>query len=411
MKKSFGFTIEKRLPKGGGRAGTITTPHGTIQTPAFIVVGTKATVKAVTVDQVQALGAQAILANTYHLYLRPGSDILRQAGGLGNFMRYSGPTFTDSGGFQAFSLGAAFQEEGTGRRGVSKVRRAGDEAAVVPAPAETTFSSRRAKITEDGVTFFSHIDGSQHLFTPESSMAIQHDIGADIMFAFDECTSPHEPYEYQKEALARTHRWAERSLAAHAQGVSSTGQPQALYGVVQGGRFEDLRQESARTLGAMPFDGFGIGGSFDKDDIGTAVSWVNALLPEGKPRHLLGIGEPVDMVLAVEQGIDTFDCVLPTRLARNGTLYTRTGRINILNAEHRTAFEPIEKGCTCAVCAGGYTRAYLSHLFRADEMLGATLASIHNVTFLVGLVAEMRQHILNDTFAQFKTEFLAGYKG
>lgn len=243
-------------------------------------------------------------------------------------------------------------------------------------------------------------------------MEIQHNLGADIIFAFDECTSPAAPYEYQKEAMDRTHRWARRSLDKHNELLlrdsASSPHKSALFGVVQGGRHKDLREESARTLGAMDFDGYGIGGSFDKDDMGTAVGWVNAVLPEDKPRHLLGIGEPVDLFGAVENGCDLFDCVAPTRTGRNGAVHTHDGRINLLNARFVRDFAPIDSECDCYTCKN-YTRAYLAHLFRSDEMLAATLASIHNLRFLIRLVDQMREAILDGTFEKLKTNFLARY--
>ncbi len=389
------FSIEKELGNGRGRVGTIDTMHGSIQTPAFIVVGTKATVKALTPEQVSNLGAQAVLANTYHLYLQPGDARLAKAGGLHNFMNWHGPTFTDSGGFQAFSLGAAFNNNASKIADRNTEVGRGDEEQV----------EKFAKVTEEGVEFKSIIDGSTHFFTPEKSMEIQHNIGADIIFAFDECTSPHASYEYQKEAMDRTHRWAQRSLEYH---QKNNGASQALFGIVQGGRYEDLRKESAKTIGAMDFDGFGIGGSFDKEDIYTAVGWVNDVLPKGKPRHLLGIGEPTDLFGGIENGIDTFDCVTPTRIARNGSLYTRNGKINILNAKYTEDFTKVDSECSCYTCTH-YTSAYLSHLFRAKEMLAATLASIHNLYFIVNLVKEIRQSMLEGTFFEFKTKFLSAY--
>ena len=411
----FSFEINKRLdaqPDSGiaglGRAGTITTPHGTIETPAFVVVGTKATVKSLTPEMVAALGAQVVLANTYHLYLEPGEAILKKAGGLGKFMNWTGPTFTDSGGFQVFSLGAAF-----GKNGVSKVAKGEAVESASDARGANGESTEEvgslAKITEDGVEFKSYKDGSVHFFTPERSMEIQQAIGADIMFAFDECTSPTDSHEYQKRALDRTHRWAARSLAAHdkvGRLSSATGLRQALYGVVQGGRFEDLRKESARVLGEMDFDGYGIGGSFTKNDIGTAVNWVNSQLPEGKPRHLLGIGEPEDLFLAIENGCDTFDCVAPTRLARTGALYTKKeGRINIMNAVHMEDFTPLDPSCSCYTCSK-YTRAYLAHLYRSKEIQAYILGSIHNVHFIVRLVDRIRASIYDGTYAALKADWL-----
>lgn len=401
----FKFEIEKKLEGTLGRAGVIHTPHGDIQTPAFIPVGTKATVKALTVEQVKDLGSQAVLANTYHLYLEPGEDLVAKHGGFAKMMHWQGPTFTDSGGFQVFSLGAAYGE------GVSKVATNESLAAKIAESKDEQKIERqtKVKIDEEGVDFQSVIDGSWHRFTPERSMQIQHALGADIFFAFDECTSPLAPHEYQKKAIDRTHRWAKRSLDEHIKlGVSNaTGLQQALFGVVQGGSFEDLRRESARTLGAMDFDGFGIGGSFTKDDIGTAVRWVCEELPEGKPRHLLGIGEPIDFFYGIENGIDTFDCVSPTRVARNGAAYTFDGRINLKNKEYVEDMSSIEP--ELANYTSTFTRSYIAHLLRSNEMLAATLISIHNLHFVVTLVANIRQSILDGTYAQFKEQFLNRY--
>lgn len=401
----FKFEIEKKLEGTLGRTGTIHTPHGDIQTPAFIPVGTKATVKALTVEQVQDLGAQAVLANTYHLYLEPGEGLVEKHGGFAKMMHWNGPTFTDSGGFQVFSLGAAFGE------GVSKVATTESLAAKIAEQQEESTAERKTKvrIDEDGVDFQSVIDGSWHRFTPERSMQIQHQLGADIFFAFDECTSPLAPYNYQKKAIDRTHRWAKRSLDEHQKlGVSSaTGCMQALFGVVQGGAFEDLRRESARVLGAMDFDGYGIGGSFTKDDIGTAVRWVNEELPDSKPRHLLGIGEPIDFFYGVENGIDTFDCVSPTRIARNGAAYTFDGRINLHNAKYIDDMLPIEPMLTNY--SSVFTRSYIAHLLRANEMLAATLLSIHNLHFIVSLVSGIRASILNGTYSEYKERILSRY--
>ena len=401
----FKFEIEKKLEGTLGRVGTIYTPHGSIQTPAFIPVGTKATVKALTVEQVKELGAQAVLANTYHLYLEPGEALVQKHGGFAKMMHWDGPTFTDSGGFQVFSLGAAFGE------GVSKVATTESLAAKIAESKEGQKSEResKVKIDEEGVDFQSVINGSWHRFTPEKSMQIQHALGADIFFAFDECTSPLAPHDYQKKAIDRTHRWAKRSLDEHVKlGVSqATNAQQALFGVVQGGSYEDLRRESARTLGAMDFDGYGIGGSFTKDDIGTAVRWVCEELPEGKPRHLLGIGEPIDFFYGVENGIDTFDCVSPTRVARNGAAYTFDGRINLHNAQYvedMLSIEPELNNYTSS-----FTRSYIAHLLRANEMLAATLISIHNLHFIVGLVARIRASMLDGTYFEFKKSFLKRY--
>lgn len=388
------FSIEKKIEGTLARAGEIVTPNGVIKTPAFVTVGTKATVKALTAEQIRSLGAQVVLANTYHLYLQPGADIVAKAGGFGKFMDWYGPTMTDSGGFQAFSLGAAF---GTA---VSKVA-TGNEVSDVSAT-----KGQLAQVTDEGVTFKSHLDGSKHLFTPESSMEAQWKIGADMIFAFDECTSPSAPYEYQEKSLARTYAWAKRCIDAHE--ALDTQKVQALFGVVQGGRFQDLREQAARDLGALPFDGYGIGGSFTKDDIGTAVGWVNAILPEDKPRHLLGIGEPIDLFEGVLAGCDLFDCIAPTRMGRHGTLHTKDGRINIRNAKFVDDFSKIEDDCTCYTCTH-HTRAYLAHLFRGEEMTAATLASIHNLHFILRLVENIRESILNDTFFSYKKEFVERY--
>ncbi|MFC1775663.1 tRNA guanosine(34) transglycosylase Tgt [Patescibacteria group bacterium] len=395
--KPIKFNIEKKMEGALGRVGVLETPHGSIETPAFVTVGTKATVKALTPEEVSELGAQVVLANTYHLYLQPGDEILRDAGGLHKFMNWSGPTMTDSGGFQAFSLGAAF---GTN---VSKIAKEGEDV-VREAGAE---ECKLAEVDEDGVTFKSHVDGSKHKFTPEKSIEIQHNIGADMIFAFDECTAPTATHEYQREAMERTHRWAKRSLDAH-KNNSDAASKQGLFGIVQGGRFEDLRKESAEFISKLDFDGFGIGGPFNKEDMGTAVGWVNKILPEDKPRHLLGIGEPLDLFMGVENGCDLFDCVAPTRMARNGTLHTSDGRINMLNAKFVNDFTPIDSECECYTCKN-YTRAYIAHLFRAKEMLASTLASIHNLYFIVNLVKKIRQSILDERFGEYKEEFLTKY--
>lgn len=402
MKKPLKFTIEQKLPGTLARAGVLETAHGTIQTPAFVTVGTKATVKSLTPEQVKSLGAQVVLANTYHLYLQPGEKLMREAGGLHKFMNWSGPTMTDSGGFQVFSLGAAF---GTKVGKLAKTPQG--EATVQDEVLEDDKAGKLAKIDEDGVTFKSYKDGSEHRFTPERSIEIQQAIGADMIFVFDECTSPAALYEYQKQAMDRTHRWAKRSLDAHHANVEAA-EKQGLFGIVQGGRHRDLREESARVLAGMDFDGYGIGGSFDKEDMYTAVGWVNSILPEGKPRHLLGIGEPIDLFGAVENGCDLFDCVAPTRMARNGGLHTLDGRINMFNAKFINDFTPIDSECDCYTCKN-YTRAYLSHLFRSDEMLAATLASIHNLRFLIALVEKMRTALIAGNFIELKNSFIERY--
>lgn len=399
MTDRFSYEIEKK-GKGLARAGVIHTPHGDIHTPAFLVVGTQATVKGVSMPELAPIKPEGLLANAYHLYLDPGHELVAKAGGVGSMMGWQGPTMTDSGGFQVFSLGSAFGNS------VSKVAKGDTGGKEVSALTEK--GGKFVKIDEEGVTFTSHRDGSTHRFTPERSMEIQRAIGADIIVAFDECTSPTEKEEYQKSAMERTHRWAERCVDAHAKG--GTKGKQALYGVVQGGQFKHLREESARTLGAMDFEGYAIGGSFTKEDIATAVGWVDSILPEDKPRHLLGIGEPEDMFLGVEQGIDTFDCVIPTRMGRHGQVFTKSGKVNLNNSKFRESLEPIEKDCTCYTCSFA-TCAYLSHLYRTGESLAGTLASIHNIHFLVSLVRNIRTALLDDKFGEYKQSFLSTYQG
>lgn len=394
------FKIAKKIPGALGRAGELVTPHGTILTPSFVAVGTKGTVKAMTPEMLEDIGIQVVLANTYHLYLQPGDEIIQKAGGFPAMMGWKGPSMTDSGGFQVFSLGAAYG------KGISKVTQVTDPSLLLTERSDELDKPKLATVGNDGVSFKSHIDGSVHYLTPERSIEIQHNLGADIIFAFDECTSPIEPYQYQVESLERTHAWARRSLAFHKSKPIS--EHQALFGIVQGGRYEDLRKASAKAISDMDFDGFGIGGSFAKEDMSTAVRWVNEVLPEDKPRHLLGIGEPLDLFTGVENGVDLFDCVAPTRIARNASLYTKEGKINLLNAQYVADFTPVESDCGCYTCKN-YTKAYLSHLFRAKEMLGATLASIHNLYFIHHLVADMRTAILKDRFAEFRDGFLKRY--
>lgn len=396
----FSYTVTHRL--GGGklaRAGVIMTPHGQINTPAFVAVGTKATVKAMTPEQVSDVHAQAVLANAYHLYLQPGHKLIEKAGGLGTFMHWDGPTFTDSGGFQVLSLGSGFKK--VLAMEIDSLR----ETDII-APVR----DRKALVDDDGVTFKSHIDGSLHRFTPEHSMEVQHAIGADIMFAFDELTSLVDPYAYQVMSLKRTHAWAERCLARMAElRDNEPKRPyQALFGVLQGAQHEDLRRETARFLGAKPFDGYGIGGALEKNQLGTIVRWVNEELPEDKPKHLLGISEPDDIFIAIENGVDTFDCVSPTRVGRNGSAYTYDGRINITAGRYREDFSPLLDDCTCYTCQH-YTKAYIHHLFRARERLAATLMSIHNEHFIIKLVSDIRDSIIDDTFMDLKRQWLSRY--
>lgn len=410
------FSVEKTL-KTGARAGVVETPHGAFVTPAFCTVGTKGTVKAVTSKDLKELvGAEVALANTYHLFLQPGEEIVKEAGGLHVFMDWQGPLVTDSGGFQVFSLGAGFE------KGVSKFVQPPEVAQGVAqeeneregrAPAffdesVLTQHGKLAIIDDEGVSFTSHIDGSLHRFTPERSVEIQHALGADIFFAFDECTSPEADYAYQREAGIRTHQWAERSLATHQNNLEAR-KKQGIFGIVQGGRYPDLRQWSAEVLGAMDFDGYGIGGSFSKADLGEALRAGIGPLPADKPRHLLGIGEPEDLFEGVSHGIDMFDCVQPTRLGRTGIIYTARGKVNLLRGEYIRDFSPLD------IDTGGYvsehfSKAYLAHLFRAKEMLGATLASLHNLYFVISLMKQIRQSILEDRFQVFREEFLTKYK-
>ena len=377
------------------RTGVLHTPHGDILTPAFIPVGTAATVKALTMDMMKQAGAQAILSNAYHLYLQPGPDLVEKAGGLGKFMNWSGPTFTDSGGFQVLSLGSGFKKV------ISLVS---DEATVA---AKRT---RHAFVDEDGVNFKSHRDGSLHRFTPEFPMNIQHKLGADICFAFDELTSLADPRKYQEEALERTHRWALRSIKEfrRLQDDNPNRPYQALFGVLQGANYEDLRRQTAKYLGGLDFDGFGIGGALEKSTMGEIVRWCTEELPYDKPKHLLGISEPDDIFAAIEQGIDTFDCVSPTRVARNGAAYTLDGRFNIKSAKYFEDFGPLDPNCDCYTCQN-YTRAYINHLFKAREILAATLVSYHNERFIIKLVDDIRKSIEDGSFDELRNKWLARY--
>lgn len=398
MKSPITFEIIKRQPGTLARAGVLHTPHGDIETPAFVAVGTRGTVKSLKPEDLEKhVGLQVIIANTYHLFLQPGHDVIRSAGGIHGFANWKFPTMTDSGGFQVFSLGAAFG------KGVTKFAK-GDVLGAEEYHGLNVYSKELATehgklciVDEDGVTFTSHIDGSMHRFTAERSIDIQHAIGADIIVAFDECTSPTADYAYQKEAMERTHRWAKRSIMAHKQNYEAQ-KKQGLYGVVQGGRHLDLRAESARTLAAMDFDGFGIGGSFSKADLGEAVQVVNEILPEDKPRHLLGIGEPEDIVEGVRLGCDTFDCVAPTRLARTGTIYVHTNegpkKINLKGEKYKYDLSPLDESLSCEI-SRATTKAYLAHLFRSHEMLAAHLASIHNLHFIVNFTKRLRESLIN----------------
>jgi queuine tRNA-ribosyltransferase len=401
MNKPIKFEIHKELPNGLGRVGTIHTPHGEIQTPAFVTVGTKGTVKSLTPEQIASTGVETIIANTYHLYLEPGAETVKKMGGLHKMMNWNRPIMTDSGGFQVFSLGVAY-----GNKGLSKIAHKKDEEILLPKNNEDDDKPKIAKIDPNGVMFRDHQSGSAHYFTPEKSIDIQHNLGADIIFAFDECTSPNESDHYQGEALDRTHRWAKQSLEYHRSKENS--KRQAIFGIVQGGRNEKLRKESAEYIGSLDFDGFGIGGSFDKEDMNKAVEWCNRILPKEKPRHLLGIGEPEDLFMAAQNGCDLFDCVAPTRIARNGGVYTSSGKINIMNQKYRDDISPLDPDCSCDTCRN-YSRAYVAHLHRSKEILGYTLTSIHNIYFISNMVKKIRQSMLDGTFDEFKDDFLKKY--
>ena len=359
------------------RVGTIHTPHGDIQTPAFIGAATAATVKAITHAQMRELGSQGILANAYHLILSPGPALIATAGGLAEFSAWHGPTFTDSGGFQMLSL-------------------------------------TDAKIDHDGVTFKSHLNGDKIRMNPEISMQAQWQIGADIHMAFDQAIDSAD-YQLVRQAMERTHAWLPRNIREH-QRLSAlaeqNNQPeQYLYAVVQGGLFPDLRQESAKLMAAQPVDGFGIGSLYTTETAETAniIKLTNEILPQSKPRHLLGMGaEPRDLFIGVKYGCDTFDCVAPTRQARNGALYTPDGRINIKNAKYRQQFSPVDPTCDCYLCQN-FTAAYLHHLFKTNEITGKTLASIHNERFVVRTTDRIRQSILDDSFDDYMSSFLARY--
>jgi queuine tRNA-ribosyltransferase len=365
----FSFELIKADTETNARAGLIRAPHGNIPTPVFAPVGTQATVKTLSPANLKELGATLILGNTYHLYLRPGAELIAEFGGLHNFMGWDGPILTDSGGFQVFSL-----------KGLRKV-------------------------DEDGVTFQSHLDGSKHRFTPESVIATQEQIGADIIMVFDECAQP-DDYDYNVQALARTHRWAERCRAAHKR------TDQALYGIVQGGIFPDLRRQSAAYLTGLDFPGYAVGGlsvGESKADMHHILEILHPLLPQNKPRYLMGVGSPEDLFECVARGVDQFDCVLPTRVARNGAVFTHRGRINLRNAQFARQKEPIEADCACYTCRQ-FSAAYLRHLIKANEILGLQLATIHNIHFMLETMRRIRQSILDGRFAAYRAAFQAQYR-
>jgi queuine tRNA-ribosyltransferase len=400
------FSVVQKALSGRARAGVLRTPHGEIRTPAFVPVGTKADVKGVLPSALKALGAQAVLANTYHLYLQPGEQVVKDGGGLASFMNWQGPTMTDSGGFQVFSLGAAFGKT------ISKFVAADaplEESVAVYDESVASQHGQLAIIDDEGVSFTSHLDGSLHRFTPERSVEIQHALGADLFFAFDECTAPTASYEYQKEAMERTHRWADRSLRAHRQNIEARSR-QALFGIVQGGRYEDLRKASAREIAGMGFDGIGIGGSFSKEDMRGALQAAVGELPEELPRHFLGIGEPGDVLEGIANGMDLFDCVAATRIGRHGSIYTRRGIVHLRGEKYRDDFSPLDSE-TFVPGTEGFTRAYVAHLARSGELLGAVICSMHNLGFIVQLVAGAREAILHGQFEEYRAHFIKDYYG
>ncbi len=364
------FSFEISAHVGAARAGVFKTPHGDLETPIFAPVGTQATVKTLTPAQLGDLGATLILSNTYHLYLRPGDELVREMGGLHQFMQWHGPMLTDSGGYQVFSL------------------------------------AQTRKIDDDGVTFKSHIDGSAHRFTPEKSIQIQENLGADIIMAFDECSDPNE-HAYTKTAMERTHRWAERCLEAKSR------KDQALFGIVQGGISPELRTESARFISSLPFPGIAIGGlsvGETKKEMQAIIDLVCQALPDQKPRYLMGVGTPEDLINGVALGVDIFDCVLPTRLARHNAAFSSEGRLNLMNATYSRDPRPIDENCNCYTCQK-FSRAYLRHLIVAKELLAGTLLSIHNLHALIQLVKDMRLAIMDGSFERKIPEWLTRWKG
>ncbi len=369
MSNPVQFELIKTCKQSGARLGVLHTPHGDIPTPIYMPVGTQATVKAMTSREMEELGAKIILSNTYHLHLRPGEDIVREAGGLHSFMDWRHPILTDSGGFQVFSL------------------------------------SGLRKITEEGAAFRSHLDGSKHFISPEKSMEIQQALGADIAMAFDVCSPYPCDHKTAEEAMHRTHRWAERCKKYH------TREDQALFGIVQGAFYEDLRIESAKTLADMDFPGYGIGGlsvGEPKSVMYEMLEKIEPYMPKNKPRYLMGVGTPDCFLEGVLRGVDMFDCVLATRIARNGTVFTRNGRLVIRNAAYARDFEPLEEGCDCYACQH-FSRAYIRHLIKAEEITGARLASIHNLRFLIRMMEEIRQAIMEDRFLDYRREFYEKY--
>ena len=410
MQKGFTFDIEKTL--GQARAASFTTPHGIIKTPNFVAVGTQASVKSAVPEQVLKAGTQVIFANTYHLYLRPGQDVVSAHGGVHKFMNWNAPVMTDSGGFQVFSLGASI-EHGVGK--IANIFPA-EEGGTLTTKVRSPKGKSLVTVGEDEVRFKSHIDGSEHIFTPERSIAIQRQLGADIILAFDECTSPLHDVDYTRKSAERTHRWAKRCLEHFQQTDPVHNYAQMLYGIIQGGAFREIRKESAQVIASMDFDGIAIGGNLGKtlDEMYAILDWSIPALAEGKPRHLLGIGDIPSIFEAVERGVDTFDCVSPTRNARNGGILKRFDdegkrlekfRINIKNAKFADDTRPIDEDCACYTCKH-YSRAYLRHLFKANESQAQTLATLHNLHFMAELCKDIRQSLFDETFTELKQDWL-----
>lgn len=366
------YTLLHKDENSSARYGTLQTNYGTFETPMFMPVGTKATVKSLSPEELKDAHSGIILSNTYHLWLRPGEDIIDKAGGLHKFMNYDGPILTDSGGFQVFSL----------------------------------VKNKEKDITEEGVTFKSHIDGSKLFLTPEKSIQIQNKLDSDIAMSFDECPPYPSTYEYMKKSVERTLRWAARGKKVH------SNENQSLFGIVQGGEFEDLREYSCKETVKMDFDGYSIGGTSvgeDKDTMYKMIDYGIKYLPEDKVRYLMGVGDPIDIIEGTIRGIDIFDCVLPTRIARHGQAFTREGKINFNNAKYKEDFTPVEEGCDCYTCKN-YTKAYIRHLITTDEMLGGRLLSIHNIRFLIKLTEELREAIKENRILEYREEFISKYQ-
>lgn len=391
----FYFEITQKIPGKLGRAGIIHTPHGDIKTPAFMCVGTNGAVRFVSMEDLRSINAQAMLSNGYHL--RNTSKEIAEHNGLAEWSNWNGPTLTDSGGFQVMSLGS----------GIGKVVSMDREKQVTNADPK----DRLAHVTEDGVHFHDPFTDQDDFIGPEESMQIQCRIGADIHMAYDELTSLADSYEYNVEALARTERWAIRSLEEHKKHCDDLGYHQSLYGVIQGGRWEDLRRSTSKKFAKMDFDGYGLGGAFLKENLGEILRWCNEELPEEKPRHLLGLSHPDDILIGVEMGADTFDCVAPTREARHGRLYTKYGFFNV--SKFKDSEELIDAHCDCPTCKAGWTRGQLRDLLKSenkeDKYKYFNLASIHNLRFIIRLTEEAREAILNGTYEEYKTEFLKNY--